>query len=150
MKQHAEAGANALLMTAEVQGTVFLGSMAEGYFGEDRMRMGQVDLRGAAGVAVTGWGIYEAMNGRNGSHQLAFGNGLLATAIGSYGRQAGRIIAEKKAAGPAAPAPATAPAVPTLQGPLREIAMSGAPEDELAGPRRRARRENSFVPVRVL
>lgn len=144
-KEQVVAGAEALMHTGEIQGTVFLASMAEGYFGEDKMRVGSVDMRAIGGVAVAGWGIYEAMTGKGGTHQLAVGNGLLATAIGSYGRLAGAKLKEKKGDAPAA----AAPAAPQLQGPLREIAMSGpVPEAELAG--KRSARRNQFVPVAVL
>ncbi len=113
MKVIGEAVAEAVLATAETQGTVFVASFAEGYLGEDKMDLGPVDMRLGGGLVVGGYGLYQAMSGKGGSHALAIGNGLLATGIGRIGRHAGRALAEKRAAGtpPAqTPAPAAAPA----------------------------------------
>ena len=54
------------------------------------------------GLIVGGYGVYQAMNGKGGSHALAIGHGLLATGIGRIGRHAGKALAEKKAAPAAA------------------------------------------------
>ena len=120
-KEVSEHVAEAVLHTAETQGTVFAASFAEGYFGEERMDLGPVDLRLAGGLVVGGYGLYSTMNGKGGSHALALGNGLLATGISRIGRNAGRALADKKKAAEPAPvgAPTVAPAPPpvTLPGP---------------------------------
>jgi hypothetical protein len=107
--------AEAVIATAETQGAVFAASFAEGYFGEEKMDLGPVDMRLGAGLALGGYGVYKAMSGGGGSHALALGNGLLATGIGRIGRHAGKALAEKKGATPPAqtPAPAAAPAPAT-------------------------------------
>jgi hypothetical protein len=107
--------AEAVIATAETQGAVFAASFAEGYFGEEKMDLGPVDMRLGAGLALGGYGVYKAMSGGGGSHALALGNGLLATGIGRIGRHAGKALADKKGAPPPAqaPAPAAAPAPAT-------------------------------------
>ena len=109
-KELGEHVAEAVIATAETQGAVFAASFAEGYFGEEKMDLGPVDMRLGAGLALGGYGVYKAMSGGGGSHALALGNGLLATGIGRIGRHAGKALADKKTAPPAAPAPAPAAA----------------------------------------
>lgn len=125
MKEIGEHVAEAVIATAETQGTVFAASFAEGYLGEEKMDIGPVDMRLGGGLVVGGYGVYQAMNGKGGgSHALAIGNGLLATAIGRIGRHAGKALAEKKATGqtpPPAQTPAPAPA------PAAAPATSGVP-----------------------
>ena len=111
---------DAMIHAGETQGTVFVASFAEGYLGEEKMDIGPVDLRLAGGVASAGYGFYNVMTGKGGEHALAVGNGLISTAIGRVGRNAGRALAEKRekgkgekkadaapAADSAKPAPAT-------------------------------------------
>ena len=107
-RELSETIADAVIATAETQGTVFAASFAEGYFGEDKMDVGPVDVRLGGGLILGGYGLYKTMSGKGGAHALALGNGLLATGIGRIGRHAGKALAEKK--GTAAPAPAQAPA----------------------------------------
>ena len=90
-----------VLHVAETQGSLFLSSMAEGYWGEDKMDVGPVDMRLGGGFLLGGYGLYQAMSGKGGSHALALGNGLLATGIGRIGRNAGRALVEKNATPPA-------------------------------------------------
>ncbi len=85
----------AMIHSGETQGTVFLASFAEGYLGEEKMDIGPVDLRMAGGIASAGYGFYNLMTGKGGEHALAVGNGLLSTAIGRVGRNAGKALAEK-------------------------------------------------------
>ena len=122
MKELGEHVAEAVIATAETQGTVFAASFAEGYFGEEKMDLGPVDMRLGGGLLVGGYGVYQAMNGKGGSHALAIGNGLLATGIGRIGRHAGKALAEKKAA-PATPPPAQTPAPAAAPAP----ATAGSP-----------------------
>ena len=111
---------DAMIHAGETQGTVFVASFAEGYLGEEKMDIGPVDLRLAGGVASAGYGFYNVMTGKGGEHALAVGNGLISTAIGRVGRNAGKALAEKRekgkgekkadaapAADSAKPAPAT-------------------------------------------
>lgn len=87
---------DALIHAGETQGTVFVASFAEGYLGEEKMDIGPVDLRLAGGVMSAGYGIYNVMTGKGGEHALAVGNGLISTALGRVGRNAGKALAEKK------------------------------------------------------
>ena len=126
-KEVTESIAEAMIATAETQGTVFAASFAEGYLGEEKMDLGPVDLRIGGGLVVGGYGLYQAMNGKGGSHALAIGNGLLATGIGRIGRHAGKALAEKKAA-PATPPPAQTPAPAAAPAPV----AAGVPTHAIA------------------
>ena len=55
-----------------------------------------MDLRLAGGVASAGYGIYNVMTGKGGEHALAVGNGLISTALGRVGRNAGKALSEKR------------------------------------------------------
>lgn len=125
-KETMEAGMEAAVATAEIQGAVLVGSSAEGYWGEEKMDVGPVDVRLGAGLLTAGYGFYKVLTGEEaGSHFLALGNGLLATGIGRLGRKMGQALREKgeRAAGGAANnqlpnannAPAPAPAMPAPQ-----------------------------------
>ena len=156
-----------VLHTAENQGTLFLASMAEGFFGEDKLKVGGLDLRAPTAVVAQGYGLYETLSGRKGGgHALAIGNGLLGSWLASVAVKAGRTLRDKRN-GPAQqaqaqPQPQPQPQmvmVPTtqgaqllegptgipesiLQGPVREVLLTPEPsaqgEEELAG--RRSRR----------
>ena len=156
----AETG-SAVIHTAEANGSLFLASLAEGYFGADKLKLGSVDLRAPAGIAAVGFGLYETMSGKStGGHALAIGNGVLGSWLASVASQAGRTLAEKRAAPPPEPALTLVPAIqgpalpePELEGPLREVLLT--PEAEsLEGPdwlpRRRRRRRSRPVPRRSL
>jgi hypothetical protein len=115
-----EAVADAVIATAETQGAVFAASFAEGYFGEEKMDLGPIDMRLGAGLALGGYGLYKSMTGKGSTHALALGNGLLATGIGRIGRHAGKALAEKKNAPATPPAAAATPAaVPATAGAAR-------------------------------
>jgi hypothetical protein len=154
MKEVSETLAEAVIATAETQGTVFAASFAEGYFGEEKMDVGPVDVRTAGGLLLGGYGLYKTMSGKGGAHALALGNGLLATGIGRIGRHAGKALAEKKTA-PASPpaAPAAAPAPPPqIKGDdigeiARMVRMTPGTEGESVQGRRRQRegRSDRFV-----
>ena len=99
----AETGAK-VVHTAETQGTLFLASLAEGYFGESKLKLGGVDLRAPAALLTQGYGLYEGMTGKGGGHSLAIGNGLMGSWLASVAVKAGQKLKDKKDA-PAAPAP---------------------------------------------
>ena len=86
-----------VLHTAETQGTLFLASMGEGYFGAEKMKVGGLDLRAPTGLMLSGYGLYETLTGKKGGgHALAIGNGLMGSWLASVGVNAGRTLAEKK------------------------------------------------------
>ena len=93
-KEVSENLAEAVIATAETQGTVFAASFVEGYYGEEKMDIGPVDMRLAGGIVTGGYGLYQTMTGKGGAHALAVGNGLMATGIGRVGRNAGKALAE--------------------------------------------------------
>ena len=123
--------------TAETQGSLFLASMAEGYFGTDKLKIGSVDLRAPVGLLAQGYGLYEAMSGKGGGgHALALGNGVMGSWLASVAVQAGRTLAEKRAGGGQAQGQATqaqpqvsaAPVVtPAIQGPALIPGPAGYP-----------------------
>ena len=124
----AETGAK-VVHTAETQGSLFLASLAEGYFGEAKLKVGGVDLRAPAALLTQGYGLYEGMTGKGGGHSLAIGNGLMGSWLASVAVKAGQKLKDKKDA-PAAPAPTG------MQGPLDSVATLPPPpmEAHLAGP----------------
>lgn len=151
-----------VLHAAETQGSLFLSSLAEGYLGHDKLKVGGVDLRGPVGLAAAGYGLYETMTGgKAGGHALALGNGVLGSWLASVAVRAGQTLAEKRSGA----APADSPALPgpvtltpsavqgllpppspmtdiDLQGPLREVLLtpeSSLEGDDFEGPRRRGR-----------
>lgn len=126
--------------TAEMQGSLFLASMAEGYFGDEKLKIGAVDVRAPLAIAAQGFGLYDTMKGgkNGGAHVLALGNGLLGSWLASIGRKAGQTLASKKGAAGTTPA-----LIPQLQGGhpfqalLSEPALSGPPREVVLTPRSR-------------
>ena len=128
-----------VLHTAETQGALFLASLAEGYLGDDKIKIGAVDLRGPLAMLAQGYGLYQTMTGQRGAgaHVLAVGNGLMGSFLASIARNAGQTLANKRLA-MAAPAPMPAPVAmvqggglfpdPGLAGPMREVLLT--PETE--------------------
>jgi len=96
-----------VLHSVETQGSLFLASMAEGYLGEDKLKVGSVDVRAPVGLLAQGFGLYQAIKGEKGSgaHVLALGNGVVGSWLASVARSAGQTLAEKRGAPPAAVAP---------------------------------------------
>lgn len=167
MKEKASVVGSALLHTAEMQGAAFTASFAEGYFGDEKMKIGPVDYRVGLGLAGGAVGLYQAFTGSAaGGHVLALSNGTLASAVSSFGRKAGAKMADKSASGaapaaPAAPAPAPAPQQPQLQdfsGNVRDTFLTPetAADDDFGarrgggrrGGRGGRRRPSRFLPVR--
>lgn len=129
-KEHAEDAAMEALRTVETQVTALVAAGAEGYWGEDKMKLGgKVRYRALLGLGLKGWGIANKLRGKEGMHQAAIGDGLIAADVVSLGLDIGRTFKEKKAT--AANTPAPAPAAPdnapppAVSGPLREIADQG-------------------------
>jgi hypothetical protein len=102
--------------TAEIQGATFLASTAEGYLGDEKMKLGGVDLRAPAGIGLQVVGLYRAIKGKKGaSHYLSVGNGVTGSWVSSLGRAAREVQdggrQPRAAAGPAAAAaPGAGPA----------------------------------------
>jgi hypothetical protein len=146
-----------VIHSAETQGTLFLSSMAEGFFGKEKLELGGIDVRAPAAIVTQGYGIYETLTGgKGGGHALALGNGLLGSWLASVGVSAGRTLREKRnqpaqqpqgAQQPAQPAVAPAPTMqghaelpalpapslipePTLRGPLREVLLTPEASDD--------------------
>ncbi len=135
-----------VLHTAENQGTLFLASMAEGYFGEEKLKVGGLDLRAPTAIVAQGYGLYETLSGRKGGgHALAIGNGLMGSWLASVAVRAGRTLRERRVApgqpqGQQAQVPvqqgAGQPAMmmtPTTQG-AYQLEGPGLPEPMLQGP----------------
>ncbi|MFH1468641.1 MAG: hypothetical protein ABIO70_29900 [Pseudomonadota bacterium] len=128
-----------VLHTAENQGTLFLASMAEGYFGEEKRKVGGVDLRAPVAIAAQGYGLYETLTGkRGGGHALAIGNGLLGSWLASVAVKAGRTLREKRTAPTQAQQPQaqqpTLVMTPTAQGVYQIEGPNPIPEQLLQGP----------------
>ena len=124
-----------VLHTAETQGSLFLASMAEGYLGEEKLKVGSVDLRAPVGLLAQGYGLYQTMTGQKGAgaHVLAIGTGVMGSWLASVARNAGQTLAEKRngTTQPQQPAqPAYVPPPVRLQGQHQYL----LPEPALAGP----------------
>lgn len=152
----AETGAK-VIHTAETQGSLFLASLAEGFFGKEKLTIGGVDIRAPIGIAAQGFGLYEAVSGKGGDHALSLGNGVMGSWLASVGVSAGKTLAEKKNQ-PSAPAQ---PAVPSpamrgeIAGPLREVLLTPEPTtrgeeiDRKAGVPARTNPNNRFARARA-
>lgn len=121
--------------TAEIQGSTFLASTAEGYLGPERMKLAGVDLRAPTGIGLQVVGLYRAIKGKKGAgHFLSVGNGVTGSWVSSLGRAAGEALKEKReknkaqtpapadqaqAAPAAQPAPAQGQPNPNIQGAQR-------------------------------
>lgn len=141
-----------LVHVGETQGTLALGSFAEGFAQQKwkkSLKVGPVPVRGTLGLLIAGWGLYEAVTTGKGTHQMAVAQGLIGSEIASLGLQAGAALAEKMAKGAPADAAAGAGAggagqlteVPAaVQGETREIhaEASRAPVSRLFDRARRA------------
>lgn len=141
----AETGAM-VIHTAETQGSLFLASMAEGYFGSDKLKVGNVDLRAPVGLLAQGYGLYETMSGKGnaGGHALALGNGVFGSWLASVAVNAGQTLAEKRGQPQAPqPQPAAIPQPTTMQG--QGVPM--LPEPFIAGPVREVLLTPEPVPV---
>ena len=141
----AETGAM-VIHTAETQGSLFLASMAEGYFGSDKLKVGNVDLRAPVGLLAQGYGLYETMSGKGnaGGHALALGNGVFGSWLASVAVNAGKTLAEKRGQPQAPkPQPAAIPQPTTMQG--QGVPM--LPEPFMAGPVREVLLTPEPVPV---
>lgn len=107
-KENAGTTAEAGIHVLETVGTLAVAGAAEGYWGEEKMKLANVPVRGAGGLLLTAWGLGRTMMGKNGGHQTAIGTGLLGAEAYSMGRAAGIALREKKA-GSANGAPAAQP-----------------------------------------
>ncbi|MCK6527715.1 hypothetical protein L6R50_09175 [Myxococcota bacterium] len=149
----AETGA-LVVHTAETQGSLFLASLAEGYFGADKLKLGGVDLRAPAAILAQGYGLYESISGKGGEHALSLGNGIMGSWLASVAVSAGRTLADK--AGKPAAAPAAGPAIRgEIGAPIREVLLTPEPttrgdEEERRRPlHARPRPDNRFARARA-
>jgi hypothetical protein len=136
----AQTGAK-VVHTAETQGSLFLASMAEGYFGGEKLKLGGVDVRGPVAIVAQGFGLYESMSGKGGGHSLAIGNGLMGSWLASVAVKAGQKLKDGKSDAPPAPTgmqgelpgitpTGVLPAPPQsvdLAGPVREVTLTPEP-----------------------
>ncbi len=152
----AETGAK-VVHTAETQGSLFLASLAEGFFGKEKLTVGGVDIRAPLGIAAQGFGLYEAVSGKGGDHALALGNGVVGSWLASVGVSAGKTLAEKKNQ-PSNQAPALPAAPPAMRGeiagPIREVLLTPEPttrgdEEERRRPSPARNPNNRFARARA-
>ena len=102
-----------LVDVGEVQVACFLPSLAEGFWGRDKMKIGgKVDYRLAIAVPIAGFGLYKAAKDGSGSHPLSLANGILASYIASLAVEAGEAIREKRGAKPPGGEPPAPPGAP--------------------------------------
>jgi hypothetical protein len=87
-----EAVADPAIATAELQRMIFAVSVAESYWGEEKIDVGTVDMRHGGGFLLGAYCLYQPMAGKGGSYAFALGIGLLG--IDRIGRSAGRALVE--------------------------------------------------------
>lgn len=168
MQERADHALSLGIMAGEVQGTAFVASMAEGYLGEEKIKLWGVDARAGLALGLQGWGLYEAFTGKGdhaGAHQIGVGAGMGASYLASVGSKLGselRATVDKRKGGapekagtsgvnaPAVNAPASAgqaalPA-PVPQVELPQGAGASAPKAEGAIAGRAPVRERRAVP----
>jgi hypothetical protein len=119
MKESVSHGVGLGVNAAEVHGANFAVSAIAAAGGEKVTHpMGlPVDTRAILGGGLTLWGLWDAFNGGDGSHQVALGTGVASSYVSELGQTAGKAIAEKWAK-PADAAPNSPPAIPqTAQDP---------------------------------
>lgn len=111
MSQEAMADAAASAVYAgETLATNFLASVAEGYLGNERMKLAGVDPRPVLGLSTMGYGVYRILTRQaGGGHLLALGAGPMNSWASSLGVQAGQSAARRWGT------PVAAPQVPTIQ-----------------------------------
>jgi hypothetical protein len=150
MKERVGEATDAVIIAAEVQGTAMVASMAEGYFGKEKLKILGVDPRAVGALALQGWGLYDILDGNAGTHQLGVGVGLGASYVASKGVEWGqdlRTMYEKKAQGAqgAAGAPQT-PALPQGAGAVAPDAVAANGATPGAGPVRDVRPKRNARP----
>lgn len=131
-KEQAAEGLGYAVCTLETQGGAFVGSLAEGYYGNDSLKKLGADLRlwGGGVMIVGGMADHFAGKGHMASHLIATGNGLLASKTASFGVEVGQTMRQKRDSNvvPAVPAAApNQPQLPAAAGMDREVALSPAP-----------------------
>jgi hypothetical protein len=99
VKENIGATAACAVHATESAGSIFLSSMAEGYFGKDKMKVGGVDVR-AGGLLLQAGGLIDMITGGKygGSHFVAIGSGVTGSWLASLGQEAGAALADKRAA----------------------------------------------------
>ena len=90
-----KAGVDTAIHGAEVAGSCFLASMAEGAWGEETLApFGGIDLRYIAGGGLWAYGVIEAARGNGAApHLAALGAGILCSGLANAGRNIGEEIA---------------------------------------------------------
>jgi len=129
----------------ESGGSLFLASLAEGYFGRDKLKVGGVDVRSAVGLVGLAAGFGGLLSGKGwGKHAVAVSEGLVHSHLAGVALDAGRRMASGRSAPQAASSTGEdpsfkvieggRPALPDVGADLREIlltdpqsATSGAP-----------------------
>lgn len=164
MAENGRAAGTTLINVAETTGTTFLVSMAKGAWGDEKLKLGKkVSIPTAAGLGLVAWGLYDVLNGKDGSHQVHIGLGAIGSDAADLGREAGAKMREAwdKKDGAAAGSGSTttttqaadskAPPAAKLSGPLRELETGRDDfEGRGGGGSGSGSRDHAIVPVRVL
>ena len=137
IKENIGSTASCAVHATESAGSVFLASMAEGYFGKDKMKVGGIDVR-AGGLVLQAGGLIDMLTGgkHGGAHFVAVGTGVTGSWLASLGQEAGQALAEKRAT--AQPEPQLQPQLTQTAGPIREVLLTEPipqPATQGAGPR---------------
>lgn len=147
MEENGAAVATATLTTLEMHGANALASFASGYRGPGGLNIGPVDVRWGGGALIA-WGLYDCLMGNGGHHQLAVGNGLVASLIAENSMAMGAMVAEQSGEAPqpavadnsSQPALTVSPEFETVEGDVREIILEPTTDGHRKPPRRKPSR----------
>ena len=142
--ENAGRAGSAVVTAAEVGASAALGGAATGLAGEKHRGAVRI-VRGVTATSLLTWGLFDILRGKNGSHQMAVGEGLMAAELAETGARLGQMARNKWAAVPSTPvvngvagAPVAAPQVvvtPAIAGPREVLPF----EADLEGFRQRGR-----------
>lgn len=105
-----------VVSSAENLGSNFLASVAEGFYGPDRMKVGPLDIRAGAGLLISFVGVKQSLDGvASASHYLNVGGGILASFAASAGRNTGAAL-KNRAQNTITVKPESVTTNPTMQG----------------------------------
>ena len=113
-----KAGA-AIVTAAEVGAGAAVGGFATGMAGEKHRGTVRV-VRGVTAAGLLTWGLFDILRGKNGSHQMAVGEGFMAAELAETGARIGQKARSRWSGAPAVPAApvvngvAGAPAAPPV------------------------------------
>ena len=119
----------AMVTAAEVGASAAVGGFVAGVAGEKHHGTVRV-VRGLGAAGLLTWGLFDVLRGKNGGHQMAVGEGLLAAELAETGARMGQKARSRWGMAPSA-APVSGLAGASVAGPAPTVVLTPA----IAGPR---------------